>query len=135
MLPQRRAALRPRRVGARGGAPSGRVGTQGGARALGAPMSTTVVESRNSWQQAAEAIDRAAQTISDIPGFYGYELAPETDLDLRAAAVLVHRALGYLCTAASREAPRLRALEARFEARGEVPPWDRDTGQVTEDGD
>lgn len=98
-------------------------------------MSVTVVETRSSWQQAAEAIDRAAQTISDIPGFYGYELAPETDLDLRAAAVLVHRALGYLCTAASREAPRLRALEARFEARGEVPPWDRDTGQVTEDGD
>lgn len=98
-------------------------------------MSVSVVESRSSWQQAAEAVDRAAQTISDIPGFYGYELAAETDLDLRAAAVLMHRALGYLCAAASREAPRLRALEARFEARGEPPPWVREAGQVIEDGD
>ena len=98
-------------------------------------MSATVVETRSSWQQVAEAIDRAAQTIADIPGFYGYDLAPETDLDLRAAAVLVQRALGYLSTAASREAPRVRAIEARFEARGEQPPWDRDVTQVTEDGD
>jgi len=136
MLPQWRAAPRQqRRAGARGDARSGRVGTQGGARAPGAPMSITVVESRTSWQQAAEAIDRAAQTVSDIPGFYGYELAAETDLDLRAATVLMHRALGYLCAAASREAPRLRAIEAHFEARGELPPWARGAGQVTEDGD
>lgn len=98
-------------------------------------MSVTVVETRTSWQQTAEAIDRAAQTLADIPGFYGYELAPETDLDLRAAAVLVHRALGYLRAAAARETPRLRALEARFEAGGELPPWDRNARQVIEDGD
>ncbi len=98
-------------------------------------MSVTVFENQDSWQQAAEAIDRAAQTISDIPGFYGYDLAAESDLDLRAAAVLMQRALGYLCAAASREAPRLRAIEARFEARGELPPWVRGAGEGTEDGD
>jgi len=98
-------------------------------------MSVTVVETRSSWQQAADAINRAEQLLADVPAFCGYELAPETDLELRGATVLMQRAVRYLRTAAAREAPRLEAFRADFEARGELPPWDRRTRQVTEDGD
>jgi hypothetical protein len=93
------------------------------------------IEPLSSWQQAADAIDRAAQLIADVPAFYGYTLAAETDLDLRAATVLVQRAVRYLHSAAAREAPRLEAIEARFRARDELPPWERNLRQVTEDGD
>jgi hypothetical protein len=41
----------------------------------------------------------------------------------------------YLRAAAAREAPRLEAIEADFEARRELPPWDRDTKGVVEDSD
>jgi len=89
----------------------------------------------SSWQQAADAIDRAQNLIADIPRFDGYELAPDTDLELRGAAVLVQRAVLYLRAAAAREAPRLEAILSEFEARGERPPWDRGTGPTVEDGD
>jgi len=98
-------------------------------------MSTDVVETRSPWQQVADAIDRAAGLIEQIPGCGSYQCAPETDLELRGAAALVQRALLYLRTAAAREAPRIEAIEADFEARGELPPWDRDTKRVAEDGD
>jgi len=98
-------------------------------------VSVAVIEARSSWELAAAAIDRAQQLIADVPGFDGYDLAPESDLDLRAAAVLLQRAVGYLQAAAVREAPRLQAIEARFEARGELPPWDRHDRRVPEDGD
>lgn len=94
-----------------------------------------MVETRSSWQQAADAIDRAGKLIADIPGFEGYELAPDTALELRGPAVLVQRAVRYLCAAAAREGPRVEPVVAEFEARGEPPPWDRDTRPVTEDGD
>ena len=92
-------------------------------------------EHRNSWQQVADAIDRAAGLIEQIPGWNSYQCAPETDLELRGAAVLVQRAVLYLRAAAAREAPRLEAIEADFEARRELPPWDRDTKRVVEDSD
>ncbi|MGH9641605.1 MAG: hypothetical protein ACRD3Q_04205 [Terriglobales bacterium] len=98
-------------------------------------MNARVVQGRGPRQQAADAIERAEQLIADIPGFYGYELDPETDLDLRAATVLAQRATAYLCAAAGREEPRLRAIEADCEARGERLPWDRDNKRVREDGD
>jgi hypothetical protein len=100
-----------------------------------AAMNTDVVEIRNSWQRVADAIDRAARLIEQIPRSDSYHCAPETDLELRGAAALVQRAVLYLRAAAAREAPRLEAIEADFEARGELPPWDRDTKDVAEDGD
>ena len=98
-------------------------------------MSSDVAETRNPWQQVADAIDRASALIEQIPRWDSYQRAPETDLELRGAAALVQRALLYLRTAAAREAPRIEAIEADFEARGELPPWDRDTKRVAEDGD
>jgi hypothetical protein len=98
-------------------------------------MSTDVVETRSPWQQVADAIDRASGLIEQIPGWDSYQCAPETDLELRGAAALVQRAMLYLRAAAAREAPRLEAIYADFEARGELPPWDRDTKRVVEDGD
>jgi hypothetical protein len=83
----------------------------------------------------ADAIDRAARLIERIPGWDGYLCAPETDLELRGAAALVQRAVLYLRAAVAREAPRLEAIEADFEARRELPPWDRDTKRVVEDSD
>jgi hypothetical protein len=77
----------------------------------------------------------ARKLIADIPGFEGYELAPDTDLELRGAAVLVQRAVLYLRAAVAREGPRVEAVVAEFEARGEPSAWDRDTTPVTEDGD
>jgi hypothetical protein len=49
--------------------------------------------------------------------------------------VLVQRAVLYLRAAAAREGPRVEAVVAEFEARGEPSAWDRDTRSVTEDGD
>jgi len=98
-------------------------------------MNKDVVEARSPWQQVADAIDRAAGLIEQIPGWDSYQCAPETDLELRGAAALVQRAVLYLRAAAAREAPRLEAIEADFEVRGELPPWDRDTKRVAEDGD
>jgi hypothetical protein len=98
-------------------------------------MSTDVVEPGSSWQQVADAIYRASGLIEQIPSWDSYHCAPETDLELRGAAALVERAVLYLRAAAAREAPRLEAIEADFEARGELPPWDRDTNRVVEDGD
>jgi hypothetical protein len=49
--------------------------------------------------------------------------------------VLVQRAVLYLLAAAAREEPRVEAVVAEFEARGEPSAWDRDTTPVTEDGD
>ena len=98
-------------------------------------MNTDVVETRSPWQQVADAIDRAAGLIEQIPRSDSYHCAPETDLELRGAAALVQRAVLYLRAAAAREAPRLEAIEADFEARSEPPPWDRNTKRVVEDGD
>lgn len=98
-------------------------------------MSTDVAETHNPWQQLADAIDRASALIEQIPGWDSYQCAPETDLELRGAAALVQRAMLYLRSAAAREAPRLEAIEADFEARGELPPWNRHTKRVAEEGD
>jgi hypothetical protein len=97
--------------------------------------STDVGETCSPWQQVADAIDRAAGLVERIPGWDSYRCAPETDLELRGAAALVQRAVLYLRAAAAREAPRLEALEADFEARRELPPWEREPKQVTEEGD
>jgi len=98
-------------------------------------MNTDVAETRNPWQEVADSIDRASALIEQIPGWDGYQCAPETDLELRGAAALVQRAMVYLRAAAAREAPRLEAIEADFEARGELPPWNRPTKRVAEEGD
>jgi hypothetical protein len=98
-------------------------------------VSTDIVETRSPWQQVADAIDRAAGLIERIPGWDAYQCAPETDLELRGAAALMQRAVLYLRAAAAREAPRLEAIEADFEARRELPPWDRDVRGVVEDSD
>jgi hypothetical protein len=98
-------------------------------------MRTDVVEIRSPWQQVVDAIGRASRLLEQIPGWDGYQCSPETDLELRGAAALVQRATLYLRAAAAREAPRLEAIEADFEARGELPPWDRGTKRVVEEGD
>ena len=98
-------------------------------------MSNDIVETRSPWQQVADAIHRAAGLIEQIPGWDGCQCAPETDLELRGAAALVQRAVLYLRAAAAREAPRLEAIEADFEARMELPPWDREAKRVGEDSD
>jgi hypothetical protein len=98
-------------------------------------MRTDIVEARSPWRELADAIHRAAGLIERIPGWDGYVCAPETDLELRGAAALVQRAVFYLHAAAAREAPRLEAIEAEFEARRELPPWDRDSRRVVEEGD
>ena len=98
-------------------------------------MSTGVVEPRSPRQQVADAIDRAARLIDQIPRWDSYQCVPETDLELRGAAALMQRAVLYLRAAAAREAPRLEAIEAEFEARCELPPWDRDTKRAAEEGD
>jgi len=98
-------------------------------------MNTDVAETRNPWQEAADSIDRASALIEQIPGWDGYQCAPETDLELRGAAALVQRAMVYLRAAAAREAPRLEAIEADFEARSELPPWNRPTKGVAEESD
>lgn len=90
---------------------------------------------RSAWQQVADAIDHAAGLIDQIPGRHGYQCAPETDLELRAAAALVQRAELYLRPAAAREARRLEMIEAEFQARGESPPWRRTTDGLAEDAD
>jgi hypothetical protein len=98
-------------------------------------MSANRGETRSPWQQVAEAIDRVAGLIDQIPGWQEYQCAPETDLELRAAAALVQRAELYLRPAAAREAPRVEAIEADFQARGESPPWGRTSNRVAEDAD
>jgi hypothetical protein len=98
-------------------------------------MSTNLGETRSPWQQVADAIDRVTGLIDQIPGWHGYQCAPETDLELRAVAALMQRAELYLRSAAAREAPRLEEIEADFHARGELPPWTRDTERVAEDTD
>jgi hypothetical protein len=66
-------------------------------------MSGSFVETRgSSWQRAADAINCAEKLIAEIPSFVGYEIAPETDLELRGAALLVQRAVLYLRAAAGR---------------------------------
>jgi hypothetical protein len=50
----------------------------------------------------------ARKLIADIPGFEGYELASDTDLELRGAAVLVQRAVLYLRATAARGDRALR---------------------------
>jgi hypothetical protein len=94
-----------------------------------------VIETRSPRQEVAEAIERAARLIAQIPGWDGYRCAPDTDLELRGAAALVQRAVLYMRAAAAREAPRLEAIEAEFEARRELPPWDREIKIRAEDSD
>jgi hypothetical protein len=98
-------------------------------------MSANLGETGSPWQQVADAIDRVAGLIDQIPGCHGYQCAPESDLELRAVAALVQRAELYLRSAAAREAPRLEAIEADFQARGELPPWSRNANRVAEDAD
>ncbi|HVN47176.1 MAG TPA: hypothetical protein VMT66_18275 [Steroidobacteraceae bacterium] len=86
-------------------------------------------------RQLADAIDRLAGLIDRIPECQGYQCAPETELELRAAAALMQRAELYLRCAAAREAPRLEAIEAEFQARGELPPWSHNTHRLVEDAD
>lgn len=106
-----------------------------GSRFTAATVVAPGVEARSSWQLVADAIAGAQRLSTDIPGFEGFDLAPETDLDLRAAAVLLQRAVKYLHAAAVREAPRLEAIEAGYDARGELPPWHRQATRLTEEGD
>ena len=46
-------------------------------------MSSDLAETRNPWQQVADAINRASALIEQIPGWGSYQCAPETDLELR----------------------------------------------------
>jgi hypothetical protein len=98
-------------------------------------MRTDVAETCSPWQQVADAIRRASALIDQIPGRDSYQCAPETDLELRAAAALVQRAMLYLRAAAAREAPRLEAIDAEFEAQGELSPWNRRSRRVVEEAD
>ena len=98
-------------------------------------MRSDVVETRSPRQQVVDAIDDAVELIERIPEWESYQCASETDLELRGATALVQRAVVYLRAAAAREAPRLEAIEADFEARGERPPWDRHTKRMVEEGD
>ena len=98
-------------------------------------MSANPGETRSPWQQVTDAIDRVLGIIDQIPGSHGYQCAPESDLELCAVAALVQRAELYLRSAAAREAPRLEAIEADFQARGELPPWSRNANRVAEDAD
>ena len=98
-------------------------------------MNANPGETRSPRQQAADAVDRVAGLIDQIPGWHGYQCTPDTDLELRAVAALMQRAVIYLRSAAAREAPRLEAIEADFQARGELPPWSRNTKRVAEDTD
>jgi hypothetical protein len=86
-------------------------------------------------QQVVDAIDRVAYLIDELPRWDGYQCAPETDLELRAAAALLERVELYLRPAAAREAPRVEALETEFRARGELPPWRRKALRRAEDAD
>jgi hypothetical protein len=89
----------------------------------------------NSRQQVIDAIDRVVWLIDQLPRWPGYDCAPETDLELRAAAALLERAELYLRPAAARETPRVAAMEADFQARGELAPWSRNTRRKGEDAD
>jgi len=67
-------------------------------------MSARVVEICSPWQQAADASDRIAELIADIPGGgHGYVLTAETRAELRQSAVLLHHAIGPLLRARARE--------------------------------
>ena len=98
-------------------------------------MRTHVAEARNPWQQVADAIQGASALIEQIPGWDSYQCAPETDLELGAAAALVQRAMLYLRAAAEREAPRLEAIDAELQAQGELSPWNRRSKRVAEEAD
>jgi hypothetical protein len=98
-------------------------------------MNADVAETRSPWQQVTDAIHRASALIELIPGWDSYQCAPETDLELAAAAALVQRAMLYLRAATAREAPRIEAIEAEFDAHRELSPWDRLTKRVAEEGD
>ena len=98
-------------------------------------MSANLGETRSPWQQVADEIDRVARLIDQIPAWHGYQCAPESDLELRTVAALMQRAVLYLRAAAAREAPRLEAIEADFQAPGESRPWSRNARRVAEDTD
>jgi hypothetical protein len=98
-------------------------------------MNPDLAQPRSPWQQTVDAIDRASWLVEQIPRWDSYQCSPETDLELRGAAALVERAILYLRAAAAREAPRLEAIEADFEARGELPPWEQGSKRVVEEGD
>jgi hypothetical protein len=98
-------------------------------------MNADVPESRSPWQQVADAIHRASALIDQIPGWDSHQCAPETDLELGAAAALLQRAMLYLRAAAAREAPRLEAIEAELEAQGELSRWNRRGRRMVEEAD
>jgi hypothetical protein len=76
-------------------------------------MRVQVLEICSPWQQAADASDRIEELISEIPGWDGYELLEETQIELRQAAVLLHQAIGLLSRASAREVPCCEELTER----------------------
>lgn len=58
------------------------------------------------WQLAADASDRIAELIDEIPGWDGYQYADITQGELRYAIVLLQEAIPLLEQASRREAKR-----------------------------
>jgi hypothetical protein len=98
-------------------------------------MNPNFVETRGAWQQLAEAIDHVGELIRQIPGRHGYRCAPASDLELCAAAALVQRAELCLRSAVARETRTSRRSRPISRARGELPPWSRNTNRGAEDAD
>jgi hypothetical protein len=94
-------------------------------------MSAKVVEICSPWQQVADASDRIAELISDIPAghngdtFEGFELTEESQKELRLAAALLQRVIPLLRPAVDREEPRyskhMERLEEAQTARDKRP--------------
>jgi hypothetical protein len=58
------------------------------------------------WQLAADASDRVANLITNIPGWDDYEFAAETEAELLQAAALIQQAARLLEQASKRETRR-----------------------------
>jgi hypothetical protein len=79
------------------------------------------------WQSAADACDRINELMDGMPaGADGYQLAPESEADLREGVALLERALVFLERAHERETPRYEAWSHQH-AWAETP--DRATQQ------
>jgi hypothetical protein len=64
------------------------------------------------WEAVSDALSIADGLLLEIPGWDGYERAPETEQDLRDAAAAMQKAIALLRQAEAREDPRYWASEA-----------------------
>ena len=92
-------------------------------------MSAEVIELYSPWQQCSDAIDLIEEFLGAIPEWTedfdcDYELAAETQEELREAAALLQRAVALVRRGGDRETPRFEAVVDGYEARGVPAPWD-----------